>query len=60
GWDGFWAWPGPNSRAEPQIWACVAERGLSSLGERVAIPRHFSPESLKLSDLGRWSSLSET
>ncbi|MCI69555.1 hypothetical protein A2U01_0090818, partial [Trifolium medium] len=29
--------------AEPQIWACVAERGMSSLSESVAIARHCSP-----------------
>ncbi|MCI48059.1 hypothetical protein A2U01_0069302, partial [Trifolium medium] len=33
GKNGFWAWPGPNSRAEPQIWPCVAKRRLASLSE---------------------------
>ncbi|MCI84834.1 hypothetical protein A2U01_0106112, partial [Trifolium medium] len=42
----------PFSRAEPQIWACVAERGLSSLSESVAIPLRCSPETLKFSDFG--------
>ncbi|MCI53202.1 hypothetical protein A2U01_0074448, partial [Trifolium medium] len=45
--------PRPFSRAEPQIWACVAERGLPSLSERVATPRHCSPETLEFSDLAR-------
>ncbi|MCI74915.1 hypothetical protein A2U01_0096181, partial [Trifolium medium] len=45
--------PRPFSRAEPQIWACVAKRGILSLSERVATPRRCSPETLKLSDLGR-------
>ncbi|MCI80533.1 hypothetical protein A2U01_0101804, partial [Trifolium medium] len=39
--------------AEPQIWACVAERGCSSLSEIIAISRHCSPETLKFSAFGR-------
>ncbi|MCI51755.1 hypothetical protein A2U01_0072999, partial [Trifolium medium] len=53
GENGFWAWPGPISRPEPQIWACVAERGIVSLSERVASARHFSPVTLNWSALRR-------
>ncbi|MCI45181.1 hypothetical protein A2U01_0066420, partial [Trifolium medium] len=37
-----WAWPGPFSRAEPRICTCIAERGMSSLSESVAIARQCS------------------
>ncbi|MCI85838.1 hypothetical protein A2U01_0107117, partial [Trifolium medium] len=43
----------PFSRPEPQIWACVAERGLSSQSERVAISCQCSPGILEFSDLAR-------
>ncbi|MCI87077.1 hypothetical protein A2U01_0108358, partial [Trifolium medium] len=51
---GFWEWPGPSSRAEPQFWACVVERGIVSLSEDA---RCSSPGTSKLFVWSRWGSL---